>query len=85
MSEKSEIHQPLIHPNEENGEEQPLDLTRTVKEEDKGFVYYCKRFDEFILKPIFVYKYDKNMAKRVREFYEMMAHDGVNVEKKFVE
>lgn len=61
-----------------------MSLAKEVSEEDKGFVYYCLRLDEFILKPIFVYKYDKEMAKRVREFYDMMAHDGVNVEKKFV-
>ena len=41
-----------------------------------------KRFDQLILRPILIHKYEKDKESRAKDFYEMLAHEG-NAMKKF--
>jgi len=42
----------------------------------KGCFYYIGRFDEFCMKPIFIYKYTKNKAKEADDFANDFVQDG---------
>ena len=37
---------------------------------------YFHRFDKFIMRPIFIYKFDEKKIKKNDEFYEMFVKDG---------
>ena len=41
------------------------------------------RFDEMILKPIFIYKYEKNMQKQSKQFFELFLKQGDEIEAEF--
>ena len=53
--EQDSSHNPLLHPNEEQ---------KQKYHHVKGFSKYLNRFDELIMKPIFIYKYERNMQKK---------------------
>ena len=38
------------------------------------------RFDEFIMKPMFIYKYHKNKAKDAEELYNAIVEEGNTLE-----
>ena len=58
MSDKSQIKDPLLP--QTKGEKRNL-----------TFLDYVKRFDEYILRPIFIYNYEKGQLTRMRKFYEL--------------
>ena len=62
---KDDSPNPLVHPNEESKSE------RRGKNNIKGIGKFLHRFDELILKPIFIYKYERNMQKKSEQFFEL--------------
>lgn len=58
LSDKSQIKDPLLP--QKKGEKRNL-----------TFLDYVKRFDEYILRPIFIYNYEKGQLTRMRKFYEL--------------
>lgn len=53
---KDSHNNPLLHPNEEQNDLKPKFKGSCAK--------YLYRFDELIMKPIFIYKYERNMQKK---------------------
>ena len=41
------------------------------------------RFDELIMKPIFIYKYERNMQRKSKEFFNLFMKQGNEIEKEF--
>jgi len=46
-------------------------------------VKYLHRFDELIMKPLFIYKYEKNMQKKSRDFFDLFMNMGEEIENEF--
>ena len=63
---KDDSPNPLVHPNEESPSK-----SKREKNKLKGIGKYLHRFDELILKPIFIYKYERNMQKKSEQFFEL--------------
>jgi len=53
LSDESSEYEKILHPNEETPQKQ-----QRIR---SGCVKYLYRFDELIMKPIFIYKYEKDM------------------------
>ena len=64
----------MLHPNEER--------TRT-RRVHTGCAKYLHRFDELIMKPIFIYKYEKNMQKKSKQFFDLFMKNGGEIELEF--
>lgn len=45
-----------------------------------GCVKYLQRFDEHIMKPIFIHKYHKLRAKDAEDFFNVMLEEGATLE-----
>jgi len=78
----------MVHPNEENASTQgPLtgDKRRksTSKKQYTGCSKYLHRFDELIMKPIFIYNYERNMQKKSKEFFNLFMKQGQNIEDEY--
>lgn len=39
------------------------------------------RFDELVLRPMLIYKYEKNMSKKSQQFFTLMFKHGDEIEK----
>lgn len=48
-----------------------------------GCAKYLHRFDELIMKPIFIYKYEKAMQKKSREFFDRLMNQGDKLEQDY--
>jgi hypothetical protein len=46
----------------------------------KGCAKYLHRFDELIMRPIFIYRYEKRMQKKSKEFFNVMMEHGQELE-----
>lgn len=81
LSEASSNYQALLHPNQEEAES----ATHRIKQYTvhTGCVKYLRRFDEVIMKPIFIYKYEKKMQKKSKEFFELFMKQGDQIEEDF--
>ena len=84
-SSKSSLREKLIHYNEKDA-----DSSSTSSEEDKKkkkrkttCAGYLRRIDELIMRPIFIYHYEKDMHNKAREFYDLFMHDGEKIEEQF--
>ena len=55
----------------------------TSKRRYKGCVKYLHRFDELIMKPLFIYKYEKNLQKKSRDFFDLFMQQAEEIEKEF--
>lgn len=53
LSDSDSEYERILHPNEEKDEK--------TEHHHVGFLKYMNRFDELIMKPIFIYKYEKSM------------------------
>lgn len=42
------------------------------------------RFDELIMKPLLIYKYEKSMQKKSKDFFKIFMTQGEEIEKDFV-
>jgi hypothetical protein len=63
-----------LHPNEER---------KHGKRVYRGCAKYLNRFDELIMKPIFIYNYEKNMQKKSKEFFTLFMKQGKLIEEEF--
>ena len=86
------MHEPLIHYNEQidgsvegsaaNAEGDDVfqrieDGDVKVKTKRKtSCADYFKRFDQLILRPLLIHKYEKDKEARTKEFYEMFHEEG---------
>lgn len=48
-----------------------------------GCAKYLHRFDELIMRPLFIYKYEKKMVKKSEEFFDVFAKQGQVIEENF--
>lgn len=62
--EESE-YEDMLHPNEA-----PVKKEKSVRKY-KGCVKYMHRIDELVMKPMFIYKYEKNISKKSQDFFEL--------------
>jgi NhaP-type Na+/H+ or K+/H+ antiporter len=67
-------YQAMVHPNQERKQKQRIHT---------GCAKYLHRFDELIMKPIFIYKYERNMQKKSKEFFNLFMKQGNEIEKEF--
>jgi len=67
----------MLHPNQEG--------TVRYKRIHTGCEKYFHRFDELIMKPIFIYKYEKDMQKKSKEFFTMFMKQGQEIEQEFAQ
>ena len=67
----------MLHPNQEKKPH------HHHKKHYKGCAKYLHRFDEMIMKPIFIYRYEKNMQKKSKQFFELMMKQGDQIENEF--
>lgn len=86
----SQINQPLIHYNEQMETEERNSVNHSAqsaaqkKKNQKGTCgQYIKRFDKLILRPLLIYKYEKDKEARAKEFYEMFLEHGDEVRKQY--
>lgn len=68
MSNDSSEYERMLHPNEGNGDDQKKIMTGCIK--------YLNRFDELIMKPIFIYKYERGYQKKSKEFFNIFMKQG---------
>lgn len=68
----------MYHPNQEQAE---------VKGKNKryytGCSKYLHRFDELIMKPLFIYNYERNMQKKSKEFFNLFMNQGTQIEQEY--
>lgn len=74
LSQSDSSYQAMLHPNQER---------KSHKRVHTGCSKYLHRFDELIMKPIFIYKYEKNMQKKSKEFFNLFMKEGNEIEKEF--
>lgn len=82
----SELHAPLIHHNakeEADTSSSEEEEKKKKKKKNPTCVDYLRRFDELIMRPVFIYHYEKDMVNRAREFYDLFMHDGDKIEKQY--
>ena len=79
----------MLHYNEQEesqhskqGDESENGSKNAKKKKKTTCADYMKRFDQLILRPILIHKYEKDKESRAKDFYEMLAHEG-NAMKKF--
>ena len=82
ISNKDEqLHEPLVHYNDQvqsSDDDHEDEIQGKVKKKyRKGCALYVKRLDELIIRPIFIYKYEKDKEARARDFYELFQQDGI--------
>lgn len=49
----------------------------------KGCLKYLHRFDEMIMRPLFIYKYEKKMIKKTDQFFSIFKTQGHKIEEDF--
>lgn len=84
----SQIAEPLVHYNiqdeaHSSEEEEGSQKKQKQKRGNKGCGLYIQRLDQLILRPIFIYKYEKDKEERAAAFYDMFEHEGTEIEKMF--
>jgi len=47
-----------------------------LRRKKKGCVEYMRTFDNTIMRPIFIYHYEKDMEQKATDFYELFKEDG---------
>ena len=46
-----------------------------------GAAKYLKRFDELIMRPLFIYKYERGLQKKSKEFFDIFMNQGDEIER----
>lgn len=79
-SDKSSHREQLIHYNQQDDDTdmntQALTRNLTKRKHKKGCVDYLKIFDNTIMRPVFIYHYEKDMERKATDFYELFKEDG---------
>lgn len=78
FSDDESEYEEVLHPNQERAG------TNKQKRIYRGCAKYLNRFDELIMKPIFIYKYEKDMQKKSKEFFDLFMKEGDTIEKEFL-
>ena len=69
---------------EENADGHSAQSTANRKKKEKGTcAQYIKRFDQLILRPLLIHKFEKDKEARAKEFYEMFLDHGDEVRKMY--
>ena len=76
-SSKDESEVAELHPN--------FKSSLTQKKKYKGCKKYLHRCDEMILRPVLIYKYEKQLMKRSKEFFHIYQKKADELEKDFTE
>lgn len=76
LSNSDSSYEKMLHPNEDPKKHHGKRIY-------SGCGKYLHRFDELIMKPIFIYKYEKNMQKKSMEFFELFMKQGDEIEHEF--
>ena len=50
-----------------------------------GCSKYLHRFDELIMKPLFIYNYERNMQKKSKEFFNLFMNQGTQIEQEYTQ
>ena len=66
----------MLHPNQENANKKSMKSKRYYT----GCAKYLHRFDELIMKPLFIYNYERNMQKKSKEFFNLFMNQGTQIE-----
>ena len=93
-SKSSQVHQPLLHYNEQqetnsaNNQNQDggsSNLKQEAEKKKKGTSCsdLLKRFDQLIMRPLLIHKYEKDKEARAREFYELFQEEGDKLRKQY--
>jgi len=87
-SSVSDLRAPLIHYNDqEEADSSDSSEADKMKPKKKGkaltCTHYIRAFDELIMRPIFIYHYEKRMHDRAREFYDLFMHEGQKIEEQY--
>lgn len=84
LSSKSSHRETLVHYNEMTHDEHTeMNFEKKKSRKSNSCAVYLKRFDELIMRPIFIYRYEKQMQDKAREFYDIFMHEGTALEKIF--
>ena len=85
-SSKSSVREQLLHYNDQdNAPSSSSEQSKKKKKRKATCSDYLTAFDELIMRPIFIYHYEKSMHNKAREFYDLFMHDGEKIEKKYEE
>lgn len=85
-------HEEFLHPNLIQEEEDKMTVYRKSqysksqyiahqKKKNHSCLTYFQRFDDVIMRPIFIYKYEPELLKKKDEFLELFQKDAANWEK----
>ena len=87
-SSKSSVREQLLHYNQQEADDSSSSDESQAKRKRRKQPKcsdFLRRFDEMIMRPIFIYHYEKDMHNRAREFYDLFMHDGERIEKQYNE
>lgn len=56
---------------------------RQKKHRYKGCAKYLHRFDEMIMKPLFIYRYERKQQKKSQEFFRLFQQGGDEIERDY--
>ena len=87
-SSKSSVREQLLHYNEQDADDSSSSADSHAKRKRRKQPRcsdFLRRFDELIMRPIFIYHYEKDMHNRAREFYDLFMHDGERIERQYNE
>lgn len=70
-SSDNSSYERMMHPNEENA----MEKTKT-RRYYTGCLKYLHRFDELIMKPVFIYRYERNMQRKSKDFFNLFMKQG---------
>ena len=75
MSEGGQtLYDPLLPPHE-----MVQKAHKKHSKKEPGCMVFIKRFDEYILRPIFIHRYEKDKREKAFEFYDLLMHDGARI------
>jgi hypothetical protein len=81
--DESSDYEHMLHPNEEKPQDEASVTQAHHQRRYRGCAKYLHRFDELIMKPIFIHKYEKHMEKKSTDFFELFMKQGQEIEKEF--
>jgi len=78
----------IVHPNMEGQDDQELDeqarAQRAYRQRNEGAcMKYLRRFDEKIMKEIFIYQYDKDKAHNMEEYHNIFVEEAEELEEQY--
>ena len=75
MCDSDTSHSEIYHPNDPRYHKK--------KHVFKGCAKYLNRFDEMIMRPIFIYRYEKSLMKKSKEFINLFMKHGEEIQEDF--